>query len=138
MFVVSPRTARTSVVIDGVARRVENNSLLAPLDAQQAAALDGLQVWVVEYRDEFSHDENPNAYERYDYPAAVCFSRDDAEAEASRRGERFKPGWAGFDVRGPVAPTTAFIDDGHGDNILRVILERLASGSRRPISLREG
>ena len=48
-----------------------------------------------------------NAYERYDYPVAVCFSRDDADAEASRRGERFKPGWAGFAVRGPVASTTA-------------------------------
>ena len=32
---------------------------------------------IVEYRDEFSHDESPSFYERYAYNVAVCFSQDE-------------------------------------------------------------
>ena len=131
-----PRGRPGPVTIEGAAQRVEEPALVAPLTDEEKARLGATRVWIVEYRDEFSHDESPSAYERYAYHVAVCFSAADAEAEASRRGERFKPGWAGFDVYGPVSQLAEFRDDGHPGNILREVLARLASGSREPIPMR--
>ncbi len=135
VFLLSP-AARRGTTVEGTAQRVDP-APLAPFTEAEVATLDGAAIWVVEYRDEFSMSEDRDSYERYDYPVAICFSADDADAEVRRRGERFKPGWAGFDHHGPIAPRKAFRDDGHPDNALRVILARLAAGSREPISLRE-
>ena len=125
-------------VIEGTARRVEEEvPVLSPFTEEEKTRLAETLVWVVEYRDEFSIDENRDSYERCAYNVAVCFSAQDAQAEANRRGERFRPGWAGFDVLGPVSPLAEFRDDGHPRNVLRVILGQLASGSREPIRLRD-
>ncbi|MGH8705621.1 MAG: hypothetical protein ACREUO_09430, partial [Burkholderiales bacterium] len=133
VFLLSPAARRGTVTVEGSARRVDA-AALAPFTEAEIAALDGAAIWVVQYRDEFSFSEDRDSYERYAYPVAICFSAEDAEAEARRRGEPFKPGWAGFDAYGPVAPRKEFRDDGHPDNALRAILARLAEGSREPIS----
>lgn len=125
------------VTIEGAAQRVDEAAFLSPLAEEEKTRLGEARVWIVQYRDEFSMNEDRDSYERYAYHVAVCFSEADAEAEASRRGERFKPGWAGFDVLGPVSPLSEFRDDGHPRNVLRVVLERLACGSRERISLRD-
>ncbi len=125
-------------VIEGKARRVDEGAVVLPsLSETEKATLENTPVWIVRYRDEFTHDENPHSYERYAYGVAVCFSEADAEAEARRRGEPFKPGWAGYDFYGPVSPLSEFRDDGHPDNVLRIILARLAAQSREPISIRD-
>lgn len=125
------------VTIEGEVRSVTEAAVLAPLTEEEKTRLGETRVWIVEYRDEFSISEDRDSYERYAYNVAVCFSEADAEAEASRRGERFRPGWAGFDVLGPLAPLAEFRDDGHPRNVLRLILTQLASGSRELISLRD-
>lgn len=129
MYVISPDYRRAGRTIEGEAVRVDEPR--PALTDQQLQSLDDARIWIVSYRDEFSHDESPSSYERTDTPVAVCFSAEDAEREANRRGQRFRAGWDGYDISGPVAPRRAF-----SGPVLQDIAAQVAAGSREPIMLR--
>lgn len=129
------RNRRTPVTIEG--EIVSHDTLplrTTPLTEEQQAKLAATPVWVV-----WHEGESHAGAERASFGVAVCLSEQDAWAFIARPGGKtLVRDYGGYQVLGPENPLTTPLFGEQRAAIIGAILDRLESGSRAPIPMRDG
>ncbi len=92
--------------------------------------LRGVKLWLVWYEDRFDLENSQS------FGISVHLSEEGARATLAKDHREYEPGWDGCTVEGPVdALGTAMLGRQRVD-VLRTVLDRLASGSSEGIPMR--
>lgn len=96
-----------------------------PLSPEERAAAAGVQVWYVQYEDNFG-----TGGQRDGFSVAVCLSEEEARTAVASYGRPLQPGADGYEVRGPYR-----LDQEGRPGVVREVLARAASRRGGAVSI---